>query len=152
MKKALVLIVALALTLSFAGCNKEEKVIDTAALEDEIMGANLFDDTLVRQDKDRISNAIGLDISYCEDAVFYAGGGQTGDEFGWFLCNSAKDAEAMEEQLLAHNAWMAGQYADYAADKVPVLNNYILKREGRYVVYVTAQDHNAAADIVNKYF
>lgn len=152
MKKLLILLSALVLMLSFASCQKPEVEIDMTALGTEIAGAKLFTDEFVAISADRIQTVVGIDVSKCESAEYHMGSGVTGEEYGLFVCNSAKDAEEVKAQLEARQADQAALYAGYAPEAVPLIEGAVLRQQGKYVVYIVSNDNTAAAAIVDKYF
>lgn len=152
MKKLLVLALTLVLLAGFASCGGDAD-IDTAALSSEVMSSSgLFEAELISTSESVVNNVVGVDTSNCESVEFYMGTAVTGEEFGVFVCNTAKDAKNVKAQLETHNADYQTQYADYAPDYVPLIKNAIIRQEGRYVVYLAALDNQQAKAIVDKYF
>lgn len=151
MKKFFILILTLVMAVSFVSCGKDAE-IDMTALGKAIEAADLFDDEFVAISLDRIESVVGIDVSKCESAEYHLGSGNTGEEYGLFTCNSKEDAAAIKAQLEARRDSQAALYADYAPEVVPVIENAVLRQEGRYVVYIVAQDQAGAERIANEYF
>ncbi|MEG0913253.1 MAG: DUF4358 domain-containing protein [Oscillospiraceae bacterium] len=153
MKKVIITLTAIVLILSLAACGSKNVEMDIAAVSKEISGASLFLDADLQSVKaENITGQTGIDTSACASAEYHNGAAATGEEWGLFECNSAKDAEAMVTQLEAHRDSLMTTYKDYAPDAVPRIENAVIMSKGQYVVFITAEKYAEAQKIADKYF
>ena len=139
------------MTLSCVSCSKPVE-IDLKALGTEISAGNLFLDELIKLEDKVVQNRVGLDLTLIKSGEFWMGTGVTGEEYGLFECNSEADAKKIAEQLETHRKDLYDTYASYAPDALPRIENAIIRQGGVYVVYISANEYQKAADIVDKAF
>lgn len=72
------------------------------------------------------------------------------EEIFVFRTNSAEDAGKISEALKTYAKKQADDYASYAAEQVPKLDDYVLYTRGEIVVYVVSCDNAAALSAVKR--
>ncbi len=153
MKKLLVIALVLSMVFALAACGGGKAVeVDTAALGTAIANGNLFVDKLAKINNSVVDTIIGADTSLCSSVEYYIGSGNTGEEYGIFVCNTEKDARTIEEQLTARKVSLHDLYESYAPDAIVRIDNAVIKQSGIYVVFVSADDYASASTIANDAF
>ncbi len=152
MKKFIPVVLTLCLALCLAACGGKSVTVDTEALAASIEAGGLFVDTLAPVDTGVVKTIIGVDTDLCESCSYSIGSGNTGEEYGIFVCSSEADAKTVAEQLEARKATLHDMYESYAPEALVRIDNAVVKRAGVYVAFVSADDYSAAADILNEAF
>ena len=134
-----------------AACTKDVD-IDLTALRKELQSAGIFEDELVSLSQDIIPIEAEIDSDLFISAEYWKGSGVTGEEIGLFRCGSNKDAKELEKQLIEHRDSLYDTYASYKQEALPRIGNAVIRCKGSYVVFVSAEDYQQAARIVDQYF
>ncbi len=141
------------LIISLVGCGGGNSVtVDTDALASSIEEGGLFVDTLAPIDESVIGTIIGVDTELCSSSLYRIGSGNTGEEYGIFVCNSEADAKTVAEQLEARKSTLHDMYESYAPEALVRIDNAIVKRAGVYVAFVSADNYSAASEILSEAF
>lgn len=154
MKKlfALLLISVLALALvSCGGGSSSSFTLDTDALVNELHGASLFVDSLTPIQQSALAKVVGVSTDYVKSFTYEMGTGVTGEELCVITCDTEANAKKVLEQVKAHQEDYIKQYESYAPDAIPRMEGAVLEQKGVYVIYVAAENNDAAHKIVDKY-
>ena len=152
MKKLLTILTIFSLIFTLASCGGGDVTVDMDALQSTIEGGGLFVDTLAEIDNGVVKGIIGVDTALCSSARYFIGSGNTGEQYGLFVCNTDDDAKTIAEQLEARQAAEHATYESYSPEGVERIDNAVIKQAGVYVAFVIADNYDAAADIVNEAF
>lgn len=125
-------------------------VLDIDALDAEIQAANLFIDQLEPMSENVVTNVCMIDVSGCTKFVYYMGSGATGEEYGIFECADEAAAKDLLEQVKTHQDDLYTTYEAYAADALPRIENAVATQVGRYVVFISANEYDAAQALADK--
>lgn len=154
MKKAVCVLTMLVVLCSLGSCQKQEA--DLEALQQQIAQSDLFVDTpVVLLSMEKLASVVELDISLFNNgsAAFYADNGETAEEYGLFQCNDAKSAAALVLQLETRCAQQTELYTFLAKPaSLARIENATIYRSGVYVVYICAENSEAAKALVAQSF
>jgi hypothetical protein len=166
MKRALILLSALCLTLSLTACGgggsapqTDPVTVDSTTLPDPetmaqaYLDGGAFSESLEALDLDTAYRLYGLadyNVSR-EDLVggaVYLSAGATAEEVAVLTCASANVAHAAQEALEAHLEAQKEAYADYLPDEVTKLEQANVVIYGDTVILTVAADQDAADAVV----
>ena len=125
--------------------------MDTDALVNELHGASLFVDSLTPIQQNALAKVVGVSTDYVKSFTYEMGTGVTGEELGVITCDTEANAKKVLEQVKAHQEDYIKQYESYAPDAIPRMEGAVLEQKGVYVIYVAAENNDAAHKIVDKY-
>lgn len=151
MKKISIAFLIIVLVLSLSACGGKTVSIDIDKLASDLLSADLFVDQLnsSKEINFDVAGQVGVEISLCKNYCYYIGSSVTGEEFGLFECNSEKDAKTVKAQLEARQETLIKLYQSYSPEAVERVNASILKAEGNYVIFVSADRPEQAESIIN---
>ena len=161
MKKRIISLFAVIFVLfSFVSCNSEKEKsdpdrdidIDVSKLSDDI--SKIYDDGEIELIE--IDSAEAFDINYGLKGLYtfyYAEGSIaiTSDEIVIIEANDKKDAKKVYEMLDSYREARIKLFNSYAKDQVPKLEDALLERVGKYVIFVVAEDVSEAEKIWREY-
>ena len=150
MKKVTLLVLALALLLSAAGCGKP-KTIDMDALATELANAGIYDDILSQMPQDMAERFYDMDDGDVVRAILYYGTGATAEEICILQCKDEKTAEKAEENARTHIQNQKTSFENYVPSEIPKLDDAVVESSGVYVIVVVSKDASTAQSIINKY-
>lgn len=155
MKKFLTILLVSILTLTLVACGgpgEEDVAIDIDAVKNDLDGANLVTDTLSPVNENVLSGVLTLNPENIESYHMYMGSGATAEEYGVFKCTSSDAAKEVVDKLQARVEARKKEFADYAPDAIPRLDNAVIRQKGAYVAYAVAENHAEALKIIDGYF
>ena len=148
MKKELLLLGVMLLTLLAGGCGAKGQTADVGQLTEELLTKVDFEDELTELGADMIPNLYGVEGAV-EQRV-YMSSGATAEEIAVFLFATEEEAQAGQEALEQRLESRKVDFANYMPDEAARLDNAVLERSGCCVALcVSAGDE--ARQIIQKY-
>lgn len=153
MKKTIaILLAAVCLLATFAGCgSSEKKELSASALSADLLANANFTDSLDLLDAPVVPLLYGVDAADYSNCAVYCGTGATAEEIAVF---EAVDEAAAGRILTAAKARVAAQietYKDYGPEDARMLEGAIVKQSGVFVVVAVCADGDSAAKVVDQY-
>ena len=152
MRKQIVIGMLCLLMTVFTACGGGEDVsIDLQAVGDALNAEVAFTDTLTQIPSESAVALYGLDAEAVVNAVVFVSSGATAEEFALWEAADSAGVEAIIEAATLRMASQAENYADYKPAEVPKLENFILKKQGNYVVLCASDDNETAETVLAEY-
>jgi predicted small secreted protein len=144
----------LLLILSLTACNeKKEVVIDIEALTTEATAAAEFREEMQELNDDVIVNIYSsLKLSNVEKyKVFVNSTGGKADELAIFEAKSVEQAEEIYNAVMERIDDLKFSFEGYVPEELKHLDNAVLKKEGKYVLFVISEKFENVNEIFTKY-
>jgi len=153
MKRNTAVILAVVCLLSaLCGCGgSEKKELSVEALSADLLENAKFTDSLDRLDAPVVPLLYSVDPADYTACAVYCGTGATAEEIAVF---EAVDEAAAGRLLAAAQARVAAQietYKDYGPEDARMLEDSIVRQNGRFVIVVVCADGKGAAAVVEQY-
>lgn len=161
-KKAVCLMLAAWMLAICFGCANGADA-DEPNIDPEVMGQAMLDadatlpEMAARSSKDddaKDSFSFLSDLSYSKvEAYFYAyTDAGTAEEVAVVKLKDKSDAAAMMESLNDHVEARQGTFAEYDPEQVPLTENAVVIREGRYVALIVSEKNGLVQNEFRKFF
>lgn len=155
MRKAILnLTLILMLVLSLTACNeKKEVVIDIEALATEATAAAEFREEMQELDEDVIAIIYSsLDLNAVEKfKVFVNSTGGKADELALFEAKSVEKAEEVYNAVKERIDDLKFSFDGYVPEELKHIDNAVLKKEGKYVLFVISEKFENVNEIFTKH-
>lgn len=147
-KRAVAAALALTLVLCLAACGEKTAAFDPEATPKALMDAGAFSEELEELEEEILVRLYEMDESKVAAAAGFASTGLTAEEVAVFEMTdeqAAKDAEAL---LLAHLDYQKESNVDYRPQEMPKLNEAVVERRGKTLLFLVAADYSAAETVL----
>lgn len=148
MKKAIILILAAALTLSLFGCGNS-KNYDANALADALNAGLEFGEPLEKSEAEVAYSIYAVDPELCTDAALYLGSGATADEIAVFSCKSKDSVEKINAAVKDRLDYLLDGYSSYGPAEVPKIEAAEVIAEGLTVIVCICENPDAVKSIID---
>ncbi len=140
-KRTILLLLAAVLLLgSLAGCQKKPVTIDGEELYAKMAALGQFPE-MARRTGDMIYDYYGIDPEQCSQLVNYASAdGLMTDEFMLAQAKEEAYAQEIEAMLREQVAHQAETYREYMPQEYPKISGARIERNGCYVLLIVAED------------
>ena len=151
MKKILTIAAIIALlSLTLTSCGKAFE-LDTNALIGDIIGADLFLDSLEPVSESVVKKVVGLSTELIKDFHYEIGTGATGEEFAVIACDSEESAKKVKEEIIKRQDSLYNTYESYSPESLPRISNAVIEQKGIYVIFISCDKDDDAQKLVDKY-
>ena len=172
MKKSVVVLLALALSVSMFGCAKEEKqvyavnenladvqaeqdqadaaeevVINAKDIADALAGLS-YDDNIAEVDLDTAKMFLNLDGVDIVESYVYESSGATAEEIVVLKCADAANASKAKDVFSQRIEEQTENFTDYVPEELPKLKDAVIAVNGEYAVLSVSKDASKAKEIV----
>lgn len=144
----------LMLILSLTACNeKKEVVIDIEALSTEATAAAGFREAMQELNDDVIVNIYSsLNLSDVEKyKVFVNSTGGKADELAIIEAKSVEKAEEVYNAVKERVADLKFAFDGYVPEELKHIDNAVIKKEGKYVLFVISEKYESVNEIFTKH-
>ena len=170
MKKSVVVLLALALSVSMFGCAKEEKQVysvneniadvqaEQAEAEEEVvinakdiadaLAALSYDDNIAEVDLDTAKMFLNLDGIDIVESYVYESSGATAEEIVVLKCADAANASKAKDIFAQRIEEQTENFTDYVPEELPKLKDAVVVVNGEYAVLSVSKDASKAKEIV----
>ena len=170
MKKSVVVLLALALSVSMFGCAKEEKQVysvneniadvqaEQAEAEEEVvinakdiadaLAALSYDDNIAEVDLDTAKMFLNLDGIDIVESYVYESSGATAEEIVVLKCADAANASKSKDIFAQRIEEQTENFTDYVPEELPKLKDAVIAVNGEYAVLSVSKDASKAKEIV----
>ena len=170
MKKSVVVLLALALSVSMFGCAKEEKQVyevnenvievqeeQAAAAEEVVINAKdiadalaglSYDDNIAEVDLDTAKMFLNLDGVDIVESYVYESSGATAEEIVVLKCADAANASKAKDVFSQRIEEQTENFTDYVPEELPKLKDAVVVVNGEYAVLSVSKDASKAKEIV----
>ncbi len=152
MKKALIALMALIMTFTFAGCASENKTVDISTImktiRSEIDLPDMADIT-----KDRISGYYEINPDDIVDMSYIiAGSGATTDEI--FIVEMTDESKVAEVKTMMEDRkkQISELFETYAPNEMPKVKDSVIETKGKYAFFAICNDNAKAKKIFTDSF
>ena len=163
MKKLLLLVSVLVLSMSLMACGSEEKGNDekandsakaiTGAVADiakKLVDEGKFTDEVVEvENADMINQKLDIDGEKTEEMVCYYGTGDSSNIVYVAKFKEAADASAAKSKLETYLSELKTANESYDPEELGKIDNAILEIDGQYAIMVISDDNDSAKDIID---
>lgn len=162
MKKLLLLVSVLVLSMSLMACGGEEKGKDeqskdsakaisgTAAdISKAIVDEGKFTDEVVTIENEMINQKLDIDGEKAEEIVCYYGTGDSANIVYVAIFKEASDASDAKTKLETYLSELKTANESYDPEELGKIDDAILEIDGKYAIMVISDDNDAAKDIID---
>lgn len=163
-KRAVCLILAALMMISVCGCTSssgpdpDEPSVDLELMVQAMMDVDTTLPEMVTRSsgdddaKDSFFYLSDLDYSKVEEYFYAFADAGTAEEIAVVKLKDRSDAAAMMESLHKHVEARRGTFEEYDPEQVPLTQNAVVIREGRYVTLIVSQKNGLAQKEFQKFF
>lgn len=157
-KKAALVCIGLGLIGILSACNSKvstggsELDINVSDMAAELQSSITFEDSLSEIKEDMALTYYGIEASDVSDSAVILSTGATAEEIAVFEAVDETAAEKVKAACDNRKEKQITSYSDYKPAEVSRLDEAVIKADGKYVVYVVADDTKKANEIIDKYF
>lgn len=150
MKRFCSALICLICLISFAACGQAEQISEPEALAEALYSADIYSTELFPLDAALIDVMFEINHDYVS-AYGYATAGDAADEIAVFTAADETAAQALFDDLTAHQIAFSQLYSTYNAGQCPRIDGALLSRVGNVVVWCVSDDTDTAQTIVENY-
>lgn len=163
-KRAVCLMLAVMMMISAWGCASDsDPALDEPSVDLKLMVQAMMDvDTTLPEmvtrssedddAKDSFFYLSDLDYGKVEEYVYAFADAGTAEEIAVVKLKDKSDAAAMMESLHKHVEARQGTFEEYDPEQVPLTQNAVVIREGRYVTLIVSQKNGLSQKEFQKFF
>ena len=153
MKRALYVLFSLVLIFSIlSGCGeKDVENVDFDALSGQLLDSGAFTDLLCPLTKDITASLYGIDEADIENFALFCSTGATAEEIALFKAVDEAAAQRIMDAVEKRITNQITSYENYVPEEVPKLEDAIIRQNGLFIAYITADKSNKAAKILDAY-
>lgn len=154
MKKILKLTMILTFAvILLAGCSgADNKVIDTAALADDLYSGVTWKDQLGEIDLNKALTLYGISSDAVASGKVYMGTNATAEEIAVLEAASADQVTVLKDGVEARVEAQLASFQSYNAAEVPKLENPVIVTKGNYVILCICDNNTEAQEIIDACF
>lgn len=154
MKKNLKLTIILTfVVMLLAGCGgATNKVIDTAALADDLYSGVTWKDQLGEIDLNKALTLYGISSDAVASGKVYMGTNATAEEIAVLEAASAEQVTVLKDGVEARVEAQLASFQSYNAAEVPKLENPVIITKGNYVILCVCDNNTEAQKIIDACF
>ena len=146
LKRALAGVMAgvIALTLVACGGKKKAAEFDAESTPTALMASGAFSEELEQLEEVILLRLYEMDESKVTASAGFASTGLTAEEVAVFEMTDEAAAEEGEALLRAHLEYQKESNVDYRPDEMPKLEDAVVERRGKTLLFLVAADYEAA--------
>lgn len=162
MKKLLLLVSVLVLSMSLMACGSDEKdngeqakdskkAISGAVTEiaETIVEQGKFNDEVVSIDNEMINQKLDIDGTKAEEIVCYYGTGDSANIVYVAKFKEASDASDAKAKLETYLSELKTANESYDPEELGKIDDVVLVIDGQYAIMVISDDSNAVKDVID---
>ncbi len=147
MKKAVVILLTVIMTVSLFGC-ENTKIFDVNTLADTLNSNLEFGEALEKSESEIAYSIYGIDSSLCTDAALYLGSGATADEIAVFNCIDNNSVKKVVEAANNRLDYLREGYSSYGPSEVPKIESAKIITEGLTVIVCICKNPDSVAEFI----
>ena len=163
MKKLLLFVSMMILSLALVACGGEEKGNEegskdsknisgsATAIAEKIVNDGKFNDEVVTIDADMAGQKLDIDMANVEESVCYWGTGDSANMVYVAVFKEASQAEAAKEKLEVYLDELKTANESYDPEEVDKIDNAIVEINGKYAILVISDDNDAAQKNIDSF-
>ena len=140
-------------TLLLAGCGGNETTsLSVSSMADSLYQQATFSDQLEKVDADTVYALYHLDDSIVSEQSVYLSTGATAEEIAVFAAKDADGAKQIEQAMQTRLQTQKNGFADYLPAEMDKLNQAVVVRKDRYVIFCVASDADTVRSVIDSFF
>lgn len=145
-----IMMIAVMMLVSLAGCGKGNKTIDAKALSNSLLQDISYKDTLSEIGLDSARAIYAVDDAEVVESYIYVSSGATAEEIAVFTCSNSKSADVVEAAFQTRVEDQKIGFENYVPAELDKLDKAVIEKVGNSVILSISDDPEGAKGIIEK--